>query len=395
MKKLISTTLFTLSALAPLIPLHSSAQEDAQKELPQNIKGLHLSLKLEAQETIKKGNKFLLSQQHDEGHWGDPRLPAFTAYALRCLLVDPAYDPKGASSASVQKALDWLLSQQKVDGGIYGKGMATYSTASAIMALWVADPQKYKEQIIKARGFLINQQTDWGVKGANDTEFDGGIGYGGTYAHSDLSNTHQALEALYHTRALATDSGEENVQELDWGAALAFVSRCQNLRATNKTENSGDDGSFVYFPGNSKAGEAVDSKTGRVALRGYGSMSYAGLLSLVYADLDAADPRVKAVSTWINENYTLKENPGLGGQGLFYYYHAMAKSLVAANIAELKGQDGLAIDWRSDLASTVINKQREDGSWINTEASRWMENDPILVTSYAIMTLQQIHSSLN
>lgn len=382
MKKLIASTLLAVTALS------ATAQDKTKPN------GLHLSLKLEAQQTIQKGNKYLLSQQHADGYWGDPKLPAFTAYALRCLLLDPAYDTKAETPAPIQKGLDWLVAQQKVDGGIYGKGMATYCTSSAIMALWVADPQKYKPQLIKARGFLINQQTDWGVKGADDTEFDGGIGYGGTYAHSDLSNTHLALEALYHTRAIATDTGDKKVQELDWGAALAFVSRCQNLQETNKGEKVGNDGSFVYFPGNSKAGEAVDSKTGRIALRGYGSMSYAGLLSLVYADLDASDPRVKAVTKWLNDNYTLAENPGLGGQGLYYYYHVMAKTLVAANIPELKGKDGLKIDWRSELAAKIINGHREDGSWINTEASRWMENDPILVTSYAIMTLQQIHSSL-
>ena len=380
MKALIASSLVALTALT------ASGQDKKNN--------LHLSLKLEAQETIHKGNKYLLTQQHEDGYWGDPKLPAFTAFALHSLILDPALDPKAPVPAPIQKGLDWLVSQQKADGGIYGKGMATYSTSSSIMALWVADPQKYKETLIKARGFLINQHTDWGVKGADDTEFDGGIGYGGTYAHSDLSNTHKALEALYHTRVLATDTGDKKVQELDWGAALAFVSRCQNLQETNKGEKTGNDGSFVYFPGNSKAGEAVDSKTGRVALRGYGSMSYAGLLSLVYADLDAADPRVKAVTKWIADNYTLEENPGLGGQGLYYYYHAMAKSLIAANIPELQGKDGLKIDWRSELAAKVINGQREDGSWINTVASRWMENDPILVTSYAIMTLQQIHASI-
>ncbi len=383
MKQLFVSAIFAVTLLAPL----SSAGQKVKN-------GLHLSLKLEAQETIKKGNKFLLTQQHADGYWGEPTLPAFTAYTLRCLLLDPAFDPKAATPAPIQKGLDWLLSQQKADGGIYGKGMATYCTASSIMALYVADPQKYKAAIIKARGFLINQQTDWGVKGADDTEFDGGIGYGGTYAHSDLSNTHLALEALYHTRAIATDTGEKEVQDLDWGAALAFVSRCQNLQETNDGEKVGNDGSFVYFPGNSKAGEAIDSKTGRVALRGYGSMSYAGLLSLVYADLDASDPRVKAVTGWITANYTLKENPGLGGQGLYYYYHVMAKSLVAANVPELQAKSGLKVDWRSELATKVINGQREDGSWLNTEASRWMENDPILVSSYAIMTLQQIHGSL-
>ena len=377
MKTFIAATLLAVTAI------QSPAQNDA-----------HLSLKLEAQQTIKKGNQYLLDQQNAEGYWGDPALPAFTAYALKCLIMDPAYDTKADPPAAIEKGLTWLVAQQKPDGGIYNKGMATYCTSSAIMALYAADPSKYKKEIIKARGFLIGQQTDWGVKGADDTEFDGGIGYGGSYEHSDLSNTHLALEALYHTRSLAKDSGEEQVKELDWKAALAFVTRCQNLTATNKGEKVGDDGSFYYFPGDSKAGEIVDSETGRVALRGYGSMSYAGLLSLVYADLDEKDPRVKAVIGWVTDNYTLKENPGMGAQGLYYYYHAMAKSLVAANIMNLKTKDGLKVDWRSELAAKVINGQREDGSWINESASRWMENDPILVTSYAVMTLEQIHSTL-
>jgi squalene-hopene/tetraprenyl-beta-curcumene cyclase len=383
MKQLLISSIIAISSLSLI----------AQDKAP--LKGAHLSIKLETQEVIKKGNKFIMGQQNKEGYWGDPDLPAFTGFAVKCLLLDPSFDPKGPIPAPVKKGIEWLLSQQKEDGGIYGRGMATYSTSASIMALWIAGPEKYKDQIISARNFLINHQTDWGVKGENDTKFDGGIGYGGSRAHSDLSNTHRALEALYTTRALATDSGDKKAMELDWEAALKFVSRCQNLQATNKGEKIGNDGSFVYYPGNSKAGEAVDSKTGRVALRGYGSMSYSGLLSLVYSDLDESDQRVKAVINWLSDNYTLKENPGLGGQGLYYYYHAMAKSLVAANKPTLEGQDGLKIDWRSELAATIINEQREDGSWLNTKASRWMENDPVLVTSYAIMTLQQIHSSLN
>ena len=383
MKQLLISSIIAISSLNLI----------AQDKAP--LKGAHLSIKLETQEVIKKGNKFIMGQQNKEGYWGDPDLPAFTGFAVKCLLLDPSFDQKGPVPTSVEKGIKWLLSQQKEDGGIYGRGMATYSTSASIMALWIAGPEKYKDQIISARNFLINHQTDWGVKGENDTKFDGGIGYGGSRAHSDLSNTHRALEALYTTRALATDSGDKKAMELDWEAALKFVSRCQNLQATNKGEKIGNDGSFVYYPGNSKAGEAVDSKTGRVALRGYGSMSYSGLLSLVYSDLDESDQRVKAVINWLSDNYTLKENPGLGGQGLYYYYHAMAKSLVAANKPTLEGQDGLKIDWRSELAATIINEQREDGSWLNTKASRWMENDPVLVTSYAIMTLQQIHSSLN
>lgn len=351
-----------------------------------------LSEKLEMQQTIQKGNAFLLKQQHADGYWGEPKLPAITALALRALLLDPALDLKKPLPDAYTKGLSWLVTQQKVDGGIYGKGLATYNTSASIMALVAADIEKYKPTILKARAFLINQQTDWGVKGEDDSEFDGGIGYGGTYAHSDLSNTHLALEALYHTRTLVVDGAEKKAPQLDWEAALAFVTRCQNLEESNPGELTGNDGSFVYFPGNSKAGTQT-SKDGKVALRGYGSMSYAGLLSLVYADLTPDDPRVKAVTEWLGQNYTLEENPGLGDQGLYYYYHAMAKSLATANLATLKGPKDQEVNWRKELATKILSSQREDGSWIN-ETSRWMENDPILVTSYALMTLEQIHATL-
>ena len=351
--------------------------------------GAHLSLKLEMQETIKKGNAYLLSKQHAEGYWGNPELPAFTALTLRSLLSDPSLDLKKPLPENYTKGLTWLIAQQQKNGGIYSIGLATYNTASSIMALMAADPVKYKVPILKARAFLVNQQTDWGVKGKLDSEFDGGIGYGGSYDHSDLSNTHLALEALYHTRTLATDAGEKKQPELDWAAALEFVTKCQNLQETNKGDKAGNDGGFVYFPGNSKAGEDV-GEDGKIALRSYGSMSYAGLLSLVYSDLTADDPRVKTVITWLSKNFTLKENPGLGGQGLFYYYHVMAKTLAAAHLPTLDGPGGKKIDWRSELSTKVLSSQREDGSWIN-ETSRWMENEPILVTCYAVMTLEQIH----
>ena len=119
------------------------------------------------------------------------------------------------AAASNPPELEWLLSQQKEDGGIYGRGMATYSTSASIMALWIAGPEKYKDHIISARNFLINHQTDWGVKGENGTKFDGGIGYGGSPAHLELSNAHRALEALYPTPAPAPHSGHKNTKETD------------------------------------------------------------------------------------------------------------------------------------------------------------------------------------
>ena len=44
------------------------------------------------------------------------------------------------------------------------------------------------------------------------------------------------------------------------------------------------------------AGGVTNPTTGRVALRSYGSISYAGLLSYSYANLKRAD------GSWVNEN---------------------------------------------------------------------------------------------
>ncbi|MGB0775021.1 MAG: hypothetical protein ACPGUY_04200, partial [Akkermansiaceae bacterium] len=128
-------------------------------------------------------------------------------------------------------------------------------------------------------------------------------------------------------------------------------------------------------------------------LRSYGSMSYAGLLSMVYADLDAKDPRVIAVKKWLGNNYTIKENPGLGQQGLYYYYHTMAKALAAAGVDKLPLKGGGEADWRKDIAQKILTSQREDGSWLN-ENARWWENQPELVTAYGVLTLEQIYHTI-
>ena len=59
-------------------------------------------------------------------------------------------------------------------------------------------------------------------------------------------------------------------------------------------------------------------------------MTYAGLKSMIYAGLTDDDPRVKARPNWIQQHYTVEENPGIGKQGLFYYYHTFAKTLDVA-----------------------------------------------------------------
>jgi squalene-hopene/tetraprenyl-beta-curcumene cyclase len=157
------------------------------------------------------------------------------------------------------------------------------------------------------------------------------------------------------------------------------------------TSDAKDQGGFVYAPGVSKAGESK-SAGGKISLRSYGSMSYAGLLSYIYADVKRDDPRVNAVVGWLRNHYTLDENPGMGADGLYYYYFMMSKALFAYGAPELEMSDGHRVDWRKDLALKLINLQKPDGSWSN-ESGRWMEKDPTLVTCYAVLALEYIYHS--
>ena len=132
----------------------------------------------------------------------------------------------------------------------------------------------------------------------------------------------------------------------------------------------------------------------RTALRSYGSMGYAGMLAFIYAEMELDDPRVQATLKWLQANYTLEENPGMDAQGLFYYFHTMSKALSIAQIKELKTPEGKTINWKNDLALKMMSTQKADGSWLNDDSNRWMEDDPILVTAYALITLEHVYRSL-
>ena len=400
-----SLKILSFAALSMLGTAFAPAISSAQERLSPGPDGTNVSLKLEVQRAITKAVAFLKSQQNAEsGAWSDADTPAFSALAISAILGDPSLDPAKPLPAEAEKGYAYLLSNVKSDGGIYGKGLATYNTSLSMMALLQSGKKEHLPVIAKARRLLINQQQDYDKRGEVDNLFDGGIGYGGSYAHSDLSNTHLAMEALYYSKkALAdTEFDESGEFDLDWDAAIEFVSMTQNSDETVKKLGGGtgireeDKGGFIYFPGDTKSEEIVlkTAEGEKTALRSYGSMSYAGLLSFIYADLDREDPRLAAVMGWLQKNFTIEENPGMDAQGLYYYYHTMAKALSITGTKSLVTPDGKKIDWKKDLALKVMSTQQTDGSWINEGSNRWMEDNPILVTAYSLLSLEHVYRNL-
>ncbi|MEK7952322.1 prenyltransferase/squalene oxidase repeat-containing protein [Luteolibacter soli] len=329
---------------------------------------------------IDRGLEYLGKEQKENGCWSTAEFPGMTALALQGFLLAP--EAAKDHPETVKKGLGFLRASAKPDGGIYDKGMANYNTSIALSTLLHADDDADLARIEAARKFLVGAQKHEPDKDKKAN--DGGFGYEpeGRRSRPDLDNTVFAVESL----ALYRDKhkGEEPIgkEDLDWQAAIDFVSRCQNLTETNSATWASDEpaekGGFTYTPDGS----------GENGSHSYGTMTYSGLLSLIHAKVGADDKRVKAAIDWLSRRYSVEENPGQGKQGLYYYYFVMAKTLTTAKIDKLKAGEK-EVDWRTELAAKLISLQRADGSWAN-ENGRWMEQDPVLATSYAVIALSML-----
>ena len=118
-------------------------------------------------------------------------------------------------------------------------------------------------------------------------------------------------------------------------------------------------------------------------------MTYAGLKSMVFAGLTPDDKRVKAAKEWIARHYSVRENPGLGQQGLYYYFQVFAKSLSTLDLDQLVDAKGVSHDWRKELAEQLFQLQSENGAWLNKN-DRWYEGDPNLSTAYVLIAMKHL-----
>ncbi len=320
---------------------------------------------------------YLKSSQTSEGAYS-PRIGiGVTALAATALMNNgvPPADP------AVGKAIKIIVDSVRDDGGIYAENsrLKIYETCVAIQCLQAANKEGQYDAILKkATGYIKGEQFDEGEgKTPEDLDY-GGAGYGGK-SRPDLSNTAFLIEALDSVKSSEND---EAIQR-----ALLFVSRCQNLESPYNTSPEAakiNDGGFFYTVssgGNSPAGETAEG-----GLRSYGSMTYAGFKSMIYAGLKPDDPRVKAARTWIEKNYTIQSNPGMGDAGLYYYYSLFAKALDVSKVDKIKDATGKEHDWRQELVAHLAGLQADDGSFTNKN-TKWMEGDPNLATTFCLLAL--------
>ena len=263
------------------------------------------------QKTIERGVSYLINEgQAPDGSYSAQVSPAVTAICTAALLRSG----RSPDDPAVAKSLKYLEGFVQKDGGIYkpDSSIQNYETSISIMCFAEANKDgRYTKQIKDAEKYVKNIQ--WGGDGMlekSDIKY-GGAGYGRSKTRPDLSNTSFLLDAL---QSAGADSSDEAVQR-----ALVFVSRCQNLESQYNTTPfaaKNPDGGFYYTPADNGA-SAVGGKTEDGGLRSYGSMTYAGLKSMIFAGLTKDDQRVKAATQWVKEHYDLDSNPGLGSAGCF------------------------------------------------------------------------------
>lgn len=317
---------------------------------------------------IHNGLAWLKTQQLKNGSFSEMPFPAITALAVSAFLK-AGYTEE---DPVVQKAIEYIVSCAKEDGSIYEKALAGYNTAICLTALAYTNNPKYKDIIEKGRKFLIEIQIDEGEKVEKNDKYYGGAGYN-NHEKPDLSNLSWSLEALKETE------GDTREQNQAFEKALVFLQRCQNLKSSNDQDWAGDDGGFIYSPDpESKAGKTIS----------YGSMTYAGLKSFIYCNVDKSDPRVQAAFKWISSNFTVDENPNLKADGLYYYYHTMAKALQVYGEDKITDSRGKIHNWKKELFDKLVKLQKKEGFWVNAESKRWLEDNKVLVTAYTILSLE-------
>lgn len=451
---------------------------------------------------------YLRSQQDEKtGGWsvptkpGQPHLPAISGLVVTGMLMQPGVD---ASEKSVAAGLGYILKHVKPDGGIYDTMLPSYNTAICLSTLARAGTPEARAAIPGAQEFLKRlqwgsaQPAGMGAPGPHGTEapaavgpdhpFFGGLGYGNR-GRPDISNLAFAVQAWRESGLPADDPAFQR--------AIVFLQRTQMLEQTAEGKPVNDrpwakgsrQGGFIYATaeddkteprGQSFAGsteETLSDGTRASRLRAYGSATYLGFKSYIFAGLTASDPRVTAALDWLRANWSLDENPGLGSDGYWYYIAAMGRALeahgsptvrvvqeaplrtsvyvhlgrqgrpdpdgvlslmekagvkpeavvpahrgvaragpggrppvcvahfkdeasAAAALRALAGRGDVAawqapiaakgavdVDWRVAMVQSLAARQNADGSFRSID-DRWMENNPVLVTAYALLAIQ-------
>lgn len=321
--------------------------------------------------SIDRGLHWLRNNQQKNGSWSDN--VGITSLVVMAYINSPRkYNEK--DDPFVRRGIEFILENVRPDGSIYKEHPPSYNTSLAILALESTKNPKHKNIIKNAQDYLIRLQSDEEEGYRPSDVYYGGIGYGGD-ERPDLANLQFALESLKKSGV--------TMKKSVWKKAIKFIERSQNRSESNDQSWAKDDGGFTYSP----------KKTFVPGHVSYGSMTYAGIKSLLFSDLPKDDPRIEAAIEWIKKHWTLEENPNFGLQTLFFYYRTLSIALSTYGEKIIITEDGVKHDWYRELAEKLMGLQHNEGYWVNTVTKFW-EGNKDLVTAHAIQAMETEYDSL-
>ena len=356
--------------------------------------------------------RFLIDHQDADGAWRSDTYgvfkdgPSLTPLVLETLLGLPSTEQ---TKTACRKGAEYLAGLVRADGtideGPRGLSYPVYTAAYSVRALShsrMAELGDFRTARDAWLRYLRQRQLaeDLGWQPV-DKQY-GGWGYSSQIprkprvgeptpplTESNLSATMCALEALQ--AAGCSDDAPA------FRKALVFVQHCQNFSDnTSRQDPAFDDGGFFFIyddPVRNKAGLAGKDRNGRERFASYGSATADGLRALLACGLPGDHPGVQAAWSWLETHFDLSFHPGkyaadreMNRQAVYFYYSlSLAKALRTLAPINVDRQTR-RLDWRKELAETMVTLQSPDGSWTN-KIVLVREDDPLVATCFATQTI--------
>ncbi len=311
----------------------------------------------EVRQAIDQGVAYLKREQLADGRWSDwpGKDGGVTALCTLALLSAglPPDDP------NIQRALAWLRARRLKD---------TYTVSLQTMVFCLAEPEKDRLRIEQNVRFLeIAQVTAEGFRGT--------WGYTSGSSRGDNSNAQFALLALHEAERVGIE-----VNRRTWTLAKDHWESTQN-----------EDGSWGYTPGD----------------RGYGSMTAAGISSLVIVsdkvhDADATvegerivccgrrgrdDSAIERAIDWMGRNFAVTQNPGKNIWRYYYLYGMERVGRLTSRRFFHNPRTAEAYDWyREGAAALLRDRGALQDFWRGQPPA---ENDPHIATAFALLFLSK------
>jgi len=304
--------------------------------------------------SLTHAGDFLLSQQRaDGGIGGDQHLTAMTALSVMALLGSGHLpSDSDASGKGLRQALAFILREDRQENGYFGIADGSRMYGHGIITLMLAetvgmgaDPEQdtlIRSRLVAAVDVILRSQDS---KSPNDPNQYGGWRYTPDSKDSDLSVTIWQLLALRAAKGAGIP-----VPKLAIDRAVAYLKRCYRSEADGS-------GACAYQPG--QAPRYASAAAGMLALQ-------------LCGEYDA--PEIAGSYRWLQ-----RQTLDVKSQWFYYGTYYLSQGLYHVGGAE-------AEQFRQAVEDLLLKEQREDGAW---QAIHGEEAGigPIYATGMAMLSL--------